>query len=89
VGRDSLVGTATRYGLDGSGIESRWGRGFPRLSRTALEPTQLPLQWVPGFYPGGKAEGAEGFMVSVRMNSILSFHLLCIYKVIGLAGILC
>ena len=25
VGRDSSVGTATRYGLDGPGIESRWG----------------------------------------------------------------
>jgi hypothetical protein len=25
VGRDSSVGTATRYGMDGSGIESRWG----------------------------------------------------------------
>jgi hypothetical protein len=25
VGRDSSVGIATRYGLDGPGIESRWG----------------------------------------------------------------
>jgi hypothetical protein len=24
-GRNSVVGTATRYGLDGPGIESRWG----------------------------------------------------------------
>jgi hypothetical protein len=28
VGRDSLVGTATRYGLDGPGIVSRWGARF-------------------------------------------------------------
>jgi hypothetical protein len=27
-GRDSSVGTATRYGLDGPGIESRWGETF-------------------------------------------------------------
>jgi hypothetical protein len=27
VGRDSVVGIATRYGLDGPGIESRRGRG--------------------------------------------------------------
>ena len=27
--RDSSVGTVTRYGLDGMGIESRWGRDFP------------------------------------------------------------
>ena len=25
MGRDSSVGIATRYGLDGQGIESRWG----------------------------------------------------------------
>jgi hypothetical protein len=28
VGRGSSVGIATRYGLDGSGIESRWGATF-------------------------------------------------------------
>ena len=27
-GRDSSVGIATRYGLDGPGIDSRWGRDF-------------------------------------------------------------
>ena len=30
-----------------SGIESRWGRDFPHLSRPALRPTQLPVRWVP------------------------------------------
>jgi hypothetical protein len=48
VGRDSSVGKATRYGLDGPGIESRWKRDFPHPSRPALGPTQLPIQWVPG-----------------------------------------
>jgi len=33
VGRDSSVDKATAYGLDGPGIESRWGRDFPHLSR--------------------------------------------------------
>ena len=28
VGRDSVVGTAIRHGLDGPGIESWWGRDF-------------------------------------------------------------
>ena len=27
-GQDSAVGIATRYGLDGPGIKSRWGRHF-------------------------------------------------------------
>jgi hypothetical protein len=55
VGRDSSVGIATRYWLDGPGIESRWGRDFPHPS---LGPTQLPIQWVPGLFPGGKVVGA-------------------------------
>ena len=50
VGRDSSVGIATSYGLDGPGIESRWGRDFPRRSGPALGPTQPPIQWVPGGY---------------------------------------
>jgi hypothetical protein len=43
VGRDGSVGIATRYGLDGPGIESRWGRVFPHPSRPALGPTQPPV----------------------------------------------
>ena len=46
VGRDSVVSIATRYRLDGPGIESRWWRGFLHRSRPALGPTQHPIQWV-------------------------------------------
>ena len=52
VGRDSAVGIATRYGLEGPKIESRWRRDFPHLFRPALGPTQLPAQWVPGLSRG-------------------------------------
>jgi len=38
-GSGSLVGIATDYGLDGPGIESRWGRDFP------------PVQTGPGAHP--------------------------------------
>jgi hypothetical protein len=44
----SVVGTVTAYGMDGPGIESRWGRDFPHLSRLALRLTQPPARWVPG-----------------------------------------
>jgi len=57
VGRDSSVSIATSYGLDGPGIESRWVRIFPHPSRSALGPTQPPIQWVPGLFLGGKAAG--------------------------------
>ena len=53
-GRDHAVGKATRYGLDGPGIESRWGGDFPHSSRLAMGPTQPPIQWVPGLSPGVK-----------------------------------
>ena len=50
--RDSSVGIATRYGLDGPGIEYRWGRDFLHPSRPALGPIQPPVQWVPSLYRG-------------------------------------
>jgi hypothetical protein len=57
LGLDSSVGIATRYGLGGTGIESRWGRDFPHPSRPALGPTQLPIQWVSGLTQGCKVAG--------------------------------
>jgi len=47
-GPGSSVVIATGYGLDGPGIETRWGWDFPYLSRPALRPTQHPVQWVLG-----------------------------------------
>jgi len=37
------VSIATGYDLDGPGIESRWERDFPHLSRPALGPTKPPI----------------------------------------------
>jgi hypothetical protein len=50
---------ATGYGLDGPGIESRWGRDFPHLSRPTLGPTQPPVQWVLGLSRGSKGPGRD------------------------------
>jgi hypothetical protein len=52
VGPDSSVGIATRYGLDGPEIESRWGPGFPHPSGPALGATHPLIQWVQGLSEG-------------------------------------
>jgi hypothetical protein len=53
-------GIATRYGLHGPGIESRWGIDFSCPSRPVLGPTQPPIQWVPGLSRSKKAgRGAD------------------------------
>ena len=66
--RDSSDGIEIRYGLEGPGIESRWGRDFPHLSRPALRPTQLPVQWVPGLSRG---KGGRGVVLTTHR------HLVC------------
>jgi hypothetical protein len=43
-GWDSVVSTATHYGLEGPGIDSQRGRGLPQPSRMGLGPTQPPTQ---------------------------------------------
>ena len=59
--RDSLIGIATCYRLDGPGIESRWGLDIPHPSRQALQPTQPPVQCVPSL-SGGKVAGARRWL---------------------------
>ena len=50
MGRDSSVGIATRYGLGGPGIESRWGARF-----------SAPIQTGPRAYPASYTVGTESF----------------------------
>ena len=55
-GPGSSVGIATDYGLDGTGIKSRWGEIF-RSSIPALGATQPPVQRVPGLSRGNVRPG--------------------------------
>ena len=59
VDRDSSVGIAARYGLNGPGMESRCGRDFLYPFRPALGPTQTTKQRVPGLYRRVKRSGRD------------------------------
>jgi hypothetical protein len=50
MGRDSSVGIATRYGLGGPGIGSRWGTRF-----------SAPVQTGPGAHPASYTMGIGSF----------------------------
>ena len=50
MGRDSSVCIATRYGLDGPGIESRWGTRF-----------SSPVHTGPGAHPASYTMGTGSF----------------------------
>jgi hypothetical protein len=45
---------ATAYGLDGPGIESRWGRDFPVPVQTDPEAHPASCTMGTGSFPGGK-----------------------------------
>jgi hypothetical protein len=51
MGRDSSVGIATRYGLQGPRIESRWEGEFFQI-----DPRAHSVQWEPGLFHGRKAD---------------------------------
>jgi hypothetical protein len=57
MGRDSVVGIATRYELDGLGIESRWGEIFSTCPDRSWG---LPSPLYNGYRAihGGKAAGS-------------------------------
>jgi hypothetical protein len=57
VGRYSSVCIATRYRLDGPGIESRWGRHFQHPSRQARGPPSLLYNGYRVSFPGVKRPG--------------------------------
>jgi hypothetical protein len=51
-GPGNSVGIATDYGLDGPGIESRWGRDFPPVQTgSGAHPASCTMG--PGSFPGG------------------------------------
>jgi hypothetical protein len=61
--RDSSVGIATRYGLEGPGIESRWSEIFRTYpERLRVPPSLLYHGYL--VFPGGK--GGRGVMLTIH-----------------------
>jgi hypothetical protein len=60
MGRDSSVGIATSYELDGPGIESRWGGGGGLSAPVQTDHGAHPASYTMGTwsFPGGKTAGA-------------------------------
>jgi hypothetical protein len=55
--RDSSVGIATRYGLDGPGIESRWGARFSAPVQVGLGAHPASYTMGTGSFPGYSGQG--------------------------------
>jgi hypothetical protein len=84
--RDSSVGIATRltgWAIGVLGFDSLWGLGiflFTTASRTALGPTQPPIQWVPGGLslgvkrPGREDDHSHPSSAEVKECVELYFH---------------
>jgi len=56
----SVVGIATRYGLDGLGVEPQWGQEIfssVHPSTPNLGPTQSPVKWALGHFASGGGVG--------------------------------
>ena len=62
-GRGSSVGIATRYGLNGPGIESQWGATF-----------SAPVQTGPGAHPASYTMGTGSFLGVNRRGVVLITH---------------
>jgi hypothetical protein len=56
-GQDISVGTATRYGRDGPGIETRWGRDFSARVQTGPGAHVASYTIRTGSFPGVKRLG--------------------------------
>jgi hypothetical protein len=57
VSQDSSVGIATLYGLDGPGIDSRWGARYSALVQTGPGAHTAPYTMGTGSLPGLKRPG--------------------------------
>jgi hypothetical protein len=87
VGRDSSVGIASRFGLDGPGIEFRWRRGFPHRPDRSWDPPS-PLYNGYRVFSGGKAARAWHWPPTPSSAEVKARVELYLYPPLGLRGLL-
>jgi hypothetical protein len=87
MGRDSSVGTATCYEVEGPGIESQLRKDFSHASRQVLRPNLPPVQWVLCGFPGGKAAGAWGWQPTPSSAEVKEIVELYLYSPLGFCGL--
>ena len=70
LGRDSSVDIATRYGLDGPGIESRWWARFSAPVQTGPGAHLASCTMATGSFPGGKERPGRDADPSPRSSAV-------------------
>jgi len=68
VSRDRSVGIATRYGLDGPGIESLWGRYFPHPVQT--DPGAHPASYTMGTGSLSRGQNGRGVALTIHIHLV-------------------
>jgi len=82
--RESSVGRATRYGMDGPGIESRWGEArFPALVQTSPGAHPTCYMMGNGSFPGVKRPGRGVYYPPPSSDEVKEIVDLYIYSAFG------
>jgi len=80
------AGIATRYGLDGQGIESRWRRDFSALLRNGPGAHPASCTMGTGSFPGVKRPGRGVDHPSTSRAEVKERVALYLYSPLGLRG---
>jgi hypothetical protein len=83
VGRDSTVGIATCYGLDGPGIESQWRARFSAPVRTGPGAHPASCTMGTGSFPGVRRPGREVYHPPPSSAEVKERVELCLFSLSG------